>query len=243
MRPKDACQLVVAALVLLACTAEARIFLPREGRFLSPDRAGMVEGPNVYQYVQSQPTMRRDPTGQFSDIDPELPLFNEAFLAAVWINTEITLWDLRQRPCWITDWDTVKQKLTTAVTEKDITLGYNPAVWQKRAAGWRALPAFNDPDRPIIWLTPAAGHLSIVSPDGIEWEPTSVPTPSGFKHITSWIGLLGHELTHEAGYSGTTGFTETLANQVGIFLESQNPNYLPLDPTPYNAGTRPAWTP
>ena len=34
--------LVGLSVVLLACSAEARIFLPREGRFLSPDRAGMI---------------------------------------------------------------------------------------------------------------------------------------------------------------------------------------------------------
>jgi len=54
------------AVVLLASVAEARIYLPREARFLSPDRAGMIDGPNQYAYVRNQPTMLTDPTGYLS---------------------------------------------------------------------------------------------------------------------------------------------------------------------------------
>lgn len=230
---------LVLAVVLLGTSAHARYFSPREGNFLSPDRAGMIDGPNLYQYVRGQPTMHTDPTGMFSDVDPDLPQFNEVLLAALWIDTAISLWSLREPPCSIPNWSQVKQALTEAVTEKDIAIGFNPAVWQPRLGGARPLPAFTDPSLKTVWLTPAAGHMSIVSQGAVVWEPASVPTASGFKHINSWIGLLGHELTHAAGYAGTTFATETLANQVGVFLESQNPNYLPLDPAPYNAGAAP----
>jgi len=41
-----------------------RYYSPRTGNWLSPDRAGMIDGPNLYQYVRGNPVSFRDPTGQ-----------------------------------------------------------------------------------------------------------------------------------------------------------------------------------
>jgi RHS repeat-associated protein len=38
---------------------------PATGRWGQPDRAGMVDGPNLYQYARGQPTVDRDPTGRW----------------------------------------------------------------------------------------------------------------------------------------------------------------------------------
>lgn len=59
-----------AGALLFTARAEARYFLPREGRFLSPDRAGMIDGPNQYQYVRGMPTMAVDPTGMYASPGP-----------------------------------------------------------------------------------------------------------------------------------------------------------------------------
>jgi RHS repeat-associated protein len=41
----------------------ARSYDPLYGRFLQRDPVGYVDGMNLYEYVQSYPTMKRDPTG------------------------------------------------------------------------------------------------------------------------------------------------------------------------------------
>ena len=66
----------VAAL-MVGSVAEARIVLPREARFLSPDRAGMIDGPNVYAYAKSNPAMLTDPSGRqiITYSGPTRPLF------------------------------------------------------------------------------------------------------------------------------------------------------------------------
>ena len=43
----------------------ARMYSPSQGRFLSNDPLGMVDGPNMYAYVQNDPVNHRDPTGMF----------------------------------------------------------------------------------------------------------------------------------------------------------------------------------
>jgi hypothetical protein len=53
-----------AAILMLGSSAEARIYMPHEARFLSPDRAGMIDGPNLYNYVKNMPTMATDPSGE-----------------------------------------------------------------------------------------------------------------------------------------------------------------------------------
>jgi len=45
-----------------------RYYSPRQGRWLSPDRAGMIDGPNLYQYVRNLPTMLTDPTGYWINL-------------------------------------------------------------------------------------------------------------------------------------------------------------------------------
>jgi RHS repeat-associated protein len=42
----------------------ARFYDPHLGRFISPDPAGFVDGPNLYAYVLNRPVVSRDPTGR-----------------------------------------------------------------------------------------------------------------------------------------------------------------------------------
>lgn len=58
--------------LLVGTEANARYFSPETGNFLSPDRAGMIDGPNLYRYVQNQPTLATDPFG-----DRALVLYGE----------------------------------------------------------------------------------------------------------------------------------------------------------------------
>jgi len=41
----------------------ARYFDPMEGRFVSKDPSGFVDGPNLYSYTENNPINRTDPTG------------------------------------------------------------------------------------------------------------------------------------------------------------------------------------
>lgn len=60
---KSAMAIVVLVAALGATEAHARYFSPRTGNFLSPDRAGMIDGPNEYAYAKANPVMFTDPTG------------------------------------------------------------------------------------------------------------------------------------------------------------------------------------
>ncbi len=42
----------------------ARMYSPSQGRFLSQDPLGMVDGPNMYAYVRGDPVNHRDPSGR-----------------------------------------------------------------------------------------------------------------------------------------------------------------------------------
>ena len=42
----------------------ARMYSPSQGRFLSQDPLGMVDGPNMYAYVRGDPVNARDPSGR-----------------------------------------------------------------------------------------------------------------------------------------------------------------------------------
>ncbi|MFO8014337.1 MAG: RHS repeat-associated core domain-containing protein [Phycisphaerae bacterium] len=58
---------VLLAAVALACifTADAQaVYHPRLGRFLQRDPIGYEDGMGLYEYVASDPTVGRDPTGQ-----------------------------------------------------------------------------------------------------------------------------------------------------------------------------------
>ena len=108
MATRSAYLLGVSVVLLLACTAEARIFLPREGRFLSPDRAGMIDGPNLYQYVRGNPIQYADPSGQKFVSPPSFVLTVLDRLKANWnIGSDVNALDTRtdieitfdQRPC------------------------------------------------------------------------------------------------------------------------------------------------
>lgn len=46
----------------------ARTLHPRLGRFVQRDPFGYVDGMSLYQYIQSKPVLRMDPTGQYADI-------------------------------------------------------------------------------------------------------------------------------------------------------------------------------
>lgn len=73
MRTHSLSGFALAIAVFFATTAHARYFSAREGNFLSPDRAGMIDGPNKYQYVRGHPTMGRDPEGtRLTSESPEL---------------------------------------------------------------------------------------------------------------------------------------------------------------------------
>lgn len=56
--------IVALAVVLgLASASYGRWYDAETGRFQNRDRAGYVDGPNMYQYVRSQPITQRDPMG------------------------------------------------------------------------------------------------------------------------------------------------------------------------------------
>lgn len=69
---------VIALAVLVAglagTDAHARYFSPMTGNFLSPDRAGMLDGPNAYAYAHSNPVMYTDPTGLYATFGSKLDL-------------------------------------------------------------------------------------------------------------------------------------------------------------------------
>ncbi len=44
----------------------ARMYSPQQGRFLSNDPLGMVDGPNMYMYVRNDPINARDPSGRWN---------------------------------------------------------------------------------------------------------------------------------------------------------------------------------
>ncbi len=44
----------------------ARMYSPQQGRFLSNDPMGMVDGPNMYMYVRNDPVNFRDPSGRWN---------------------------------------------------------------------------------------------------------------------------------------------------------------------------------
>ncbi len=73
--------LVGIGVVVLGTAAEARMVLPREGRFLSPDRAGMIDGPNQYIYAMANPVMFTDPSGMsiHADFTARFLLLEAAF--------------------------------------------------------------------------------------------------------------------------------------------------------------------
>ena len=72
MTRRSASIFVCVAALTLGSVAEARVVLPREGRFLSPDRAGMIDGPNRYAYVNASPVMFTDPTGSMIQITGQI---------------------------------------------------------------------------------------------------------------------------------------------------------------------------
>lgn len=226
----------------LASAAEARMFLPREGRFLSADRAGMIDGPNLYQYVRSNPALWRDPTGRFADVDPELPQLNSVLLATTLIGLDVTMWRLLgPKPCSIPDWETARRRLATTVNGGKIVIRASPSVWQLR---WErsssgapvrlrrlALPAHAIGH--TIFLTPGAGHTSITSLGTVKWALPDI------KGIKTWVGLIAHELAHSSGVAGEAD--EMRANDVALHFESlHGPNVLPLSTVPYEAGREPA---
>ena len=43
----------------------ARMYSPVQGRFLSQDPMGMIDGPNMYAYARNDPVLFRDPTGRW----------------------------------------------------------------------------------------------------------------------------------------------------------------------------------
>ncbi|MFT3917511.1 MAG: RHS repeat-associated core domain-containing protein [Anaeromyxobacteraceae bacterium] len=49
--------------------ARARYARPASGRWLAPDPLGFVDGPNRYAYVQANPTIYTDPSGQVIFVD------------------------------------------------------------------------------------------------------------------------------------------------------------------------------
>ena len=57
----------------------ARYFDPQAGHFISQDPAGLADGPNLYLYVQGNPTSYADPTGRFAF----LPFLAGAAMGAV----------------------------------------------------------------------------------------------------------------------------------------------------------------
>ena len=50
---------------------KARFYDPQIGRFMTPDPAGMVDGPNLYAYVLNDPINFTDPSGLFLMCDSE----------------------------------------------------------------------------------------------------------------------------------------------------------------------------
>lgn len=73
--------IVVLAWALAGTDADARYFSPQTGNFLSPDRAGMIDGPNEYAYAKSNPAMYTDPTGMtiYADFMARFILLEAAF--------------------------------------------------------------------------------------------------------------------------------------------------------------------
>lgn len=66
MKNRQLVATAAALLVSLGSVAEARYFMPREARFLTPDSLGVEDGPNVYQYARANPVAYTDPTGEWS---------------------------------------------------------------------------------------------------------------------------------------------------------------------------------
>jgi len=57
----------------------ARMYSPVQSRFISSDPMGMVDGPNMYAYVQNDPVNFRDPSGCFANpMGPPPNTFNGA---------------------------------------------------------------------------------------------------------------------------------------------------------------------
>lgn len=57
--------MMIAFLVVTMTTSSAWAYInPNKGRFMQRDSVGYVDGPNVYQYVRSQPTRWVDPSGE-----------------------------------------------------------------------------------------------------------------------------------------------------------------------------------
>ena len=47
---------------------------PSTGKWLQPDRLGLVDGPNLYQYAKSMPTQARDSRGRYIDSQKSDPI-------------------------------------------------------------------------------------------------------------------------------------------------------------------------
>lgn len=60
-----------------------RFYMSRTGNWLQADRAGMIDGPNLYQYVRGRPVMATDPTG-FASI---IPIGSSVFMNEVMLAT------------------------------------------------------------------------------------------------------------------------------------------------------------
>ena len=80
MRPSVAAMVIASSLLLPTASALARYYEPEEAVWLQPDRAGFVNGPNLYQYVMDRPTIAVDPTGTtFNFVAANVPASVESF--------------------------------------------------------------------------------------------------------------------------------------------------------------------
>ena len=197
---------------------------PSTGRWLQPDRIGLQDGPNLYQYAHGAPTRYRDPTGAFADFESldgdmmyvflaYLDLFNAASLNVLDSNFRGFLND-----CSTSSQPELAKAFWWVVTKSNITVKEIPVRTDDRGGFRFPVAADNSPTSlrttpgglsiatsGVIGITPAAGYRYY----SINGGPKQ---PYGYE---SWGELLAHEFLHLAGLPGENAVDDGFVRRVG----------------------------